>query len=173
MIWDQGSTVTNWNQVDPSFPDKPLGKDQLWGPGTDSGTFDYFTEVINGKEKQSRTDYTPSENDNELVQGVAADPNALGYFGFTYYEENQDKLKLVQVDGGAGCVAPSVEAAQNGTYKPLSRPLFIYVNNASKSKPQVVDFIDFYVTNLDEITEEAGFVPLTAAQKTTLDLGAR
>jgi phosphate transport system substrate-binding protein len=167
-IWDQGSTVTNWNQVDPAFPDKPLGKAQLWGPGTDSGTFDYFTEVINGKAKQSRTEFNPSENDNDLVQGVAADPNAMGYFGFTYYEENQDKLKVVQVDAGDGCVTPSVEAAQNGTYKPLSRPLYVYVNNASKSKPAVVDFVDFYVTDLDKITEEAGFVPLTSAQKTTV-----
>lgn len=165
-VWDQGSTVNNWNQIDPSYPNEPL---KLFGPGTDSGTFDYFTGAINGKEKQSRADYTGSENDNVLVQGVAGSKGGLGYFGFTYFEENASKLKALKIDGGSGCVAPSVAAAQDGTYKPLSRPLFIYVSKKSlASKPQVKDFVNFYITKIDDIVKEAKYVPLTAAQKTTL-----
>jgi phosphate transport system substrate-binding protein len=167
-IWDQGSTVTNWNQVDPKFPNEPLGPGQLFGPGTDSGTFDFFTKEINGKEKQSRSNYTASENDNVLVQGVAGSKGGLGYFGFTYYEENTDKLKLVKVDSGAGCKEPTPATIQDGSYEPLSRPLFIYVSNKSAAKPQVKDFVEFYVNNIDEIVTEAKFVPLTAAQKTEL-----
>jgi phosphate transport system substrate-binding protein len=167
-IWDQGSTVTNWNQVDPKFPSEPLGPGQLFGPGTDSGTFDFFTKEINGKEKQSRSNYTASENDNVLVQGVAGSKGGLGYFGFTYYEENTDKLNLVKVDSGAGCTEPSVATIQDGSYKPLARPLFIYVSNKSAAKPQVKDFVEFYVNNIDEIVKEAKYVPLTAAQKTEL-----
>jgi phosphate transport system substrate-binding protein len=167
-IWEPSSAVTNWNQVRAGFPDQPLGQGQLFGAGTDSGTFDYFTEVINGKSKASRTNYTASENDNVLVQGVAGTKSALGYFGFSYSEENTDKLQALKIDGGNGCVEPSVKAAQDGTYKPLARPLFIYVNKSSLAKPQVVDFVDFYVENIDEIVTEAKFVPLTAAQKTTL-----
>ncbi len=168
-IWDQGSTVTNWNQVDPAFPNEPLGPGQLFGPGTDSGTFDFFTKEINGKEKQSRSNYTASENDNVLVQGVAGSKGGLGYFGFTYYEENTDKLKLLKVDNGAGCKEPSVATIQDGSYKPLSRPLFVYVSSKSATKPQVKGFVEFYVTNIDEIVKEAKFVPLTAEQKTTLN----
>jgi len=164
-VWDQGSTAKSWKDVDPSFPDEPL---KLFGPGTDSGTFDYFTGAINGKEKQSRSDYTASENDNVLVQGVAGSKGGLGYFGFTYYEENKDKLKVLKVDGGAGCVEPSIAAAQDGTYKPLSRPLFIYVSSKSATKPQVVGFVEFYILNIDEIVKEAKYVPLTAAQKAAL-----
>jgi phosphate transport system substrate-binding protein len=165
-IWDKGSTVKNWKEVDPSFPDQKL---DLFGPGTDSGTFDYFTAAINGKEDQSRADYTASENDNVLVQGVAGSKGGLGYFGFTYAEENVDKLKTVKIDGGGGCVAPSVASAQDGTYKPLSRPLFIYANTKSLAdKPQVKSFVEFYVEKIDEIVNEAKFVPLTAAQKTEL-----
>lgn len=164
-IWDQGSTVNNWNQIDPAFPNEPL---KLFGPGTDSGTFDFFTAAINGKEDQSRADYTPSENDNVIVQGVAGSKGGLGYFGFTYYEENKDKLNVVKVDSGGGCVEPSVASAQDGTYKPLSRPLFIYVSNKSISKPQVKGFVEFYVSSIDDIVTEAKFVPLTATQKTTL-----
>jgi phosphate transport system substrate-binding protein len=171
-IWDAGSTVTNWNQVRAGFPDKPLGQNQLFGPGVDSGTFDYFTAEINGEEQQSRTNYTASEDDNVLVNGVAGEPNALGYFGYSHFISNQSKLKALQVDGGAGCVAPSPETVADGTYKPLARPLYIYVNNAAKSKPQVVDFVDFYVTNLTEATEEAEFVGLTPEQKTALDTAA-
>jgi phosphate transport system substrate-binding protein len=168
-IWKPDSTVKTWKDVDPKFPAEPLGKDQLFGPGTDSGTFDYFTEEINGETDASRADYTASENDNVLVQGVAGTKSALGYFGYSYYELNQDKLKALQVDGGSGCVAPSVETAQNGTYTPLSRPLFIYVNNKSLAdKPQVGGFVDFYVENIDEITTEAKFVPLNPEQKAKL-----
>jgi phosphate transport system substrate-binding protein len=165
-IWEPNSTVNNWNQVDPSFPNEPL---KLFSPGTDSGTFDYFTDEINGAEGAQRTDATTSENDNVLVQGVSSSKGGLGYFGFTYYEENQDKLKAVQINGGSGCVAPSKESASNGTYTPLSRPLFVYVNQASMSKPQVKGFVEFYVTNIDEIITEAQYVPLSADQKTKLN----
>ena len=164
-IWDQGSSVDNWKDVDPAFPDAPLTKDQLFGPGTDSGTFDYFTGAINGEEGQSRTNYTPSENDNVLVQGVSGDKNAMGYFGLSYVLENEGKIKALQVDGGAGCVAPTAQTAQDGTYKPLARPLYIYVKKASATKPQVMDFVRYYIENLDEITQEAGFVSLNATQK--------
>lgn len=165
-IWDQGSTVKNWKDVDPSFPDQKL---DLFGPGTDSGTFDFFTAAINGKEDQSRSDYTASENDNVLVQGVAGSKGGMGYFGFTYAEENLDKLKVLKVDAGSGCVAPAVASAQDGSYKPLSRPLFIYPSvKAMQSKSQVKAFVDFYVDNIDEIVTEAKFIPLTAAQKGAL-----
>jgi phosphate transport system substrate-binding protein len=164
-IWEPKSKVTNWNQVDPSFPNEPM---KLFGAGTDSGTFDYFTAEINGEEGASRTDYTPTEDDNVTVQGVTGSKGGLGYFGFTYYEENADKLKLVKVDGGGGCVEPSVATAQDGSYKPLSRPLFVYVSGASLTKPQVKDFVDFYIENIDEVVKEAKYVPLTAEQKTKL-----
>jgi phosphate transport system substrate-binding protein len=165
-IWSPGSKVNSWNQVDSKFPNEPL---KLFGPGTDSGTFDYFTAEINGEEGKSRTDYTPSENDNVLVQGVAATKGGLGYFGYTYYEENTDKLKALKVDGGSGCVEPSADTASKGSYKPLSRPLFIYVaNKAMTEKPQVKGFVEFYVQNIDEITKEGKFVPLNAEQKSKL-----
>jgi phosphate transport system substrate-binding protein len=166
-IWEPAAQgkITNWNQIDPAFPNEPL---KLFSPGTDSGTFDYFTAVIVGTEGDSRQDATFSENDNVLVQGVSTTKGGLGYFGFSYFEENQGNLKAVQINNGSGCVAPTLETAQNGTYKPLSRPLFIYVKNASWTKPQVKAFIDFYVTKNDEIIKEAGFVPLTAAQETQL-----
>ncbi|MEU0468428.1 PstS family phosphate ABC transporter substrate-binding protein [Amycolatopsis sp. NPDC006131] len=163
-IWAPGSTVKNWNEVDPSFPNEPL---QLFGAGSDSGTFDYFTEAINGKEGDSRTDYNPTEDDNVTVQGVSATKGALGYFGFSYLEANADKIKAVKVDGGNGCVAPSVQTAQDGTYKPLSRPLFIYVSDAGLKKPQVLKFAEFYLEKNTEIVEAAKFIPLTQAQVTT------
>uniref|UniRef100_UPI0026D7BC0F PstS family phosphate ABC transporter substrate-binding protein n=1 Tax=Micromonospora acroterricola TaxID=2202421 RepID=UPI0026D7BC0F len=164
-IWEPGSKVNNWNQVDPKFPNEPL---KLFGAGTDSGTFDYWTAAINGKEKAHRTDYTPTEDDNVTVQGVSGSKGGLGYFGFTYYEENADKLKLVKVDGGAGCVEPSVANAQDGSYKPLSRPLFIYVSDKGIAKKQVKGFVDFYIESIDEVVKEAKYVPLTASQKETL-----
>jgi len=168
-IWEPNSKIASWKDVDAKFPAEPLGKDQLFGPGTDSGTFDYFTAEINGEEGASRTNYTPSENDNVLVQGVAGTKSGLGYFGYTYFELNQDKLKAVQIDGGSGCVAPSAQTAQDGTYKPLSRPLFIYVNNKSMAdKAQVAGFVEFYATNIDEIIKEAQFVPLNPEQKSEL-----
>jgi len=164
-IWSPQSEgrITNWNQVDPAFPDVPLA---LFGPGTDSGTFDYFTEAINGEEGASRTDYSASEDDNVLVQGVQGAPGATSYFGYTYFEENQESLKAVQIDGGQGCVAPSVQTVQDGSYTPLARPLFIYVSNqAYQDKPQVKAFVDFYAAQIDPIAEAAQYVPLNEEQK--------
>jgi phosphate transport system substrate-binding protein len=151
--------ITNWNQVDPSFPDEPL---TLAGPGTDSGTFDYFTDVINGEEGASRADYNASEDDNVIVQAVSGEKGGLGYLGFTYYEENTDTLKALEVDGGGGCVAPSAETAQDGTYTPLSRPLFIYVKTESiQTKPQVAGFVDYYLDNVISLADGAQFIPVT------------
>lgn len=166
-IWGPESEgqVTNWNQVDPAFPDVPLA---LFGPGTDSGTFDYFTDEINGEEGASRTDYSASEDDNVLVQGVEGARGATSYFGFTYFEENQDRLKAVQVDGGQGCVTPSGDAVRDGTYTPLARPLFIYVNNESFGRPEVAEFVNFYVEQIDQIAEAAQYVQLNDEQKAEL-----
>ena len=161
-IWDQGSRVKNWNQVRSSFPNRPI---ELYGPGTDSGTFDFFTKAINGEEGRSRTDYNASEDDNVLVQGVAGNAGALGYFGLSYYEQNQDKLKLVEVDGGQGCVAPSKETVQNGTYKPLSRPLFIYPSREALQRREVREFVRFYIDNEEQLTKRALFIDLTDAQQ--------
>jgi phosphate transport system substrate-binding protein len=164
-IWAPGSTVSNWNQVDPSFPDEEL---VLYGPGTDSGTFDYFTDEINGEEGASRTDYEPSEDDNVIVQGVASSAGGLGYFGFTYFEENTDQLKALSIDNGSGCVAPSAEAAQDGSYAPLSRPLFIYVSDVALEEEQVSDFVRFYIDTIDDVVEEAQYIGLTDEQKSEL-----
>jgi phosphate transport system substrate-binding protein len=154
--------ITMWNQVRPDFPAEPI---ELYGPGTDSGTFDYFTDEINGDEGVSRTDYNASEDDNVLVQGVSGSANALGYFGFTYFEENADALKAVEIDSGDGCVAPSAETAQDGSYTPLARPLFIYVSNsAAAEKPELKAFIDFYAENAPEIAEAAQYIPLNDEQ---------
>jgi phosphate transport system substrate-binding protein len=163
-MWEPNSTVNNWNQIDPAFPDEPL---KLFGAGSDSGTFDYFTQAINGEEGASRTDYNPTEDDNVTIQGVSATRGALGYFGYSYLEENADKVKGLQINGSGGCVAPSVETAQDGTYKPLSRPLFIYVSDAALKKPEVVAFTDFYLNNNPEIVEVAKFIPLTEEQLKT------
>jgi phosphate transport system substrate-binding protein len=161
-VWKPKSDVTNWNQIDPSYPDVPL---KLYGAGTDSGTFDYFTDVINGEEGASRTDYSATEDDNVTVQGVSGDEGALGYFGFSYFEENQDKLKALEVDGGSGCVAPSVESAQNDTYTPLSRPLFMYVKLSSlQDNESVSEFISYTLENAATIATEAQFVPLSQEQ---------
>ncbi|MEL6402340.1 MAG: PstS family phosphate ABC transporter substrate-binding protein [Cyanobacteria bacterium J06626_4] len=162
-IWspEAEGTVTNWNQVDPSFPDAEL---LLYGPGTDSGTFDYFTEVVNGEEGASRGDYTSSEDDNVLVQGVEGDSNALAYFGFAYYFENQDRMQSVAIDDGSGnCVAPSPETVLAGEYTPFSRPLFIYVNAAAyEEDPAVQAFIDFYLDPANEqFVADTGYVPLS------------
>jgi phosphate transport system substrate-binding protein len=145
----------------------PKSKDDtyaLFGPGTDSGTFDFFTDVINGEEGASREDYEASEDDNQLVTGVSGTENGLGYFGFSYYEQNQDKLNLVAVDGGDGCVTPSSETIQDGSYKPLSRPLFMYPSDKALARPEVKAFIDFVVANQQAIAEAAQFVPLTEQQ---------
>jgi phosphate transport system substrate-binding protein len=165
-IWEPAAEgkVMNWNQVDPSFPDQPL---VLAGPGTDSGTFDYFTDEINGEEGASRSDYTASEDDNVTVQAVAGDPGGLGYLGYTYFEENMDSLKAVEVDGGEGCVAPSVETARDGSYVPLSRPLFIYVKNESLARPEVHGFVEYFLTNSIQLAEDALFIPVPDDQVTT------
>ncbi|MGV9792545.1 PstS family phosphate ABC transporter substrate-binding protein [Gordonia sp. NPDC003422] len=166
-IWGPQSenTVTTWNQVDPSFPNEKL---DLFGAGTDSGTFDYFTEAINGEEGAIRTDYTPSEDDNLTVQGVSGSKGALGFFGLSYAEENSEAVKLVAVDNGAGCITPSKQTVQDGTYAPLGRPLFIYVNNKSYTdKPAVRGFVDFYIDNEEQVAEDALFIDLTDEQKQT------
>jgi phosphate transport system substrate-binding protein len=158
-IWEPQAEgkVTKWNQVDPSFPDQALA---LAGPGTDSGTFDYFTDEINGEEGASRADYTASEDDNVIVQAVAGDKGGLGYFGYTYFEENQETLKAVEVDGGEGCVAPSVDTARDGSYTPLSRPLFIYVKNDALQRPEVRGFVEYFLTNSVQLAEDALFIPV-------------
>jgi phosphate transport system substrate-binding protein len=160
-IWDKGSKVNNWNQVDPSFPNEPL---KLFGAGTDSGTFDYFTNAINGEEGRSRSDYSATEDDNVTVTGVSGTNGGLGYFGLSYLQENQGKIKGIQVDGGGGCVAPTVETVQDGSYKPLSRPLFIYPSDKALERPEVKAFLEFYVNNYQKIAEDALFVPLTEEQ---------
>jgi phosphate transport system substrate-binding protein len=160
-IWDKGSKVNNWNQVDPSFPNEPL---KLFGAGTDSGTFDYFTNAINGEEGRSRSDYSATEDDNVTVTGVSGTKGGLGYFGLSYLQENEGKIKGVQVDGGKGCVAPSTETVQDGSYTPLSRPLFIYPSDKALARPEVKAFAEFYVNNYQKIAEEALFVPLTEEQ---------
>ncbi len=149
--------ITSWKQVNPKFPDAPI---KLAGPGTDSGTFDYFTEAVNGKAGASRGDYTASEDDNVLVQAVSSDVNGLGYFGMAYYEENKDKLKAAAIDGGKGGVLPSPETVIDGSYQPLSRPLFIYVNKKSLDKPEVKAFVEYYLKEAKNLTKEVGYVPL-------------
>jgi len=157
MTWRPGSTVDSWNDIRPEWPNQPI---HLYGPGTDSGTFDYFTEVIVGKEDASRPDYTASEDDNVLVQGIAGDPNALGYFGYAYYAENTDKLKIVPIDSGNGPVTPSDQTINAGQYTPLSRPLFIYVNKESLKRPEVKSFVRFYMENAEQLVAEVGYTPL-------------
>jgi phosphate transport system substrate-binding protein len=160
-IWKPGSTVSSWKDVRSSFPDEPL---ELFGPGTDSGTFDYFTDAINGEEGASRTDYQASEDDNVIVQGVSGTPGGMGYFGFSYFEENQDTLKAVEIDNGSGCVAPSSDAAQSGDYKPLARPLFVYVKTSALERTEVEDFLRYMLENEAAIAERAQFVPLNQSQ---------
>ena len=158
-IWEPGSKVTRWNQVRPQWPDQRI---ELFGPGTDSGTFDYFTEVIVGTAGASRADYTASEDDNVLVQGVSGDRNALGYFGYAYYAENQGKLRLLQVDGGKGCILPKDDTIENGAY-PLARPLFIYVSRKSLGRPEVRGFVQFYLEQAQKLVREVGYVPFHQA----------
>lgn len=163
-MWAKDSTVKTWKDVNPNWPDQPL---KLYGPGTDSGTFEYFTEVINKKAKEARTDFTPSEDDNVLVQGIAGDKNALGYFGFSYYEENADKLKVLKIDAGKGPIEPTFDTIKDKSYAPLSRPLFIYVNKAKLDQAQVKEFVNFYLANAADLTKEVGYIPLESydAQK--------
>jgi phosphate transport system substrate-binding protein len=154
-IWQEGSTVKTWKDVNPAWPAEPI---KLYGAGTDSGTFDYFTKAVNGKEKSSRPDYQASEDDNVLVQGVAGDQYSLGYFGYAYYLENKDKLKLLKVNG----VEPTPESISDGTYTPLSRPLFWYVNVKSLEKPQVAALINFLLTQSTDIIKSTGYITLPA-----------
>ncbi|MFI1466320.1 PstS family phosphate ABC transporter substrate-binding protein [Streptomyces wuyuanensis] len=164
-IWEPGSRIDNWNQVDPGFPDVEL---ELFGPGTDSGTFDYFTQAVNGEEGASRTDYSPSEDDNVTVQGVSGSRGGLGYFGLSYYEENKDRLKLLRIDGGNGCVAPTGTTVRDGTYRPLSRSLLIYPNAAALDRKEVEAFVEYYIENNADIARAAQFVPLSSAQEAEL-----
>ena len=158
-IWEPAAQgkITKWNQVNPAWPDKEI---KLYGPGADSGTFDYFTEAIVGKTKSSRGDFTAAEDDNVLVQGVANDIYALGYFGFAYYIENQKRVRAVAIDNGNGGVIPSAETVENTTYQPLSRPLFIYVKAKSTEKPEVKEFINFFMNNALALVAEVKFFPL-------------
>lgn len=162
-MWEPGSQIKNWSQVRQGFPDVKL---TLFGPGTDSGTFDYFTEVVVGKERSSRNDYSPSENDSILVKGIEGDKGALGYFGYSYYEGNKDQLSLVAIDNGDGKpVKPSPDNVRNGSYHPLSRPLFLYVNKEHLSRPEVSAFIEFCITNMEKIVtnKNVNYVPLQKA----------
>ena len=160
-IWHPGSTVKRWSDVRPAWPSRPI---TLYGPGHDSGTFDYFTKVINGKAQVCRADFTASEDDNVLVQGVAGDENALGFFGYAYYAHNKNKLKLVPIDGGNGQpVAPSEKTINNGSYAPLSRPIFIYVRKAALKRPPVREFVRFYLQNAPLLVKQVGYVPLPAS----------
>jgi phosphate transport system substrate-binding protein len=162
-IWNKGSKVDSLSQLDPALPDAQLS---LYGPGTDSGTFDFFTDEINGEEGVTREDYEPSEDDSQLVTGVAGDDGGLGYFGFSYYEGAADQLNLVGVDGGDGCVKPSLESIQDGSYKPLARPLFMYPSAKALARPEVKAFMDFVIANQQDIATAAKIVPLTAEQAT-------
>lgn len=156
-IWEPNSKVQTWADVRDGWPAEKIS---LFGPGTDSGTFDYFTDEINGEEGASRTDYNPSEDDNVLVQGVAGDKYSLGYFGYAYYLENKDSIKAVPIDGGNGPVAPTDETINDGTYSPLSRPVFIYVSSKSLEKPEVRSFVEFYLTEGKNLVSEVGYIPL-------------
>ena len=160
-IWDRGSTVNNWNDVRAGFPNVPL---RLFGPGTDSGTFEFFTEKINGRARQSRSDYSASEDDNVLVRGVSGERGALGYFGLSYYLENRNRLKVLRVDSGNGCVTPSVATVQSRAYRPLSRGLFVYAKKKSFKRDVVAGFIRHMIVNERAISRTAKIVPLTKQQ---------
>lgn len=160
MMWAPDSTVKTWSDIRSEWPNEEI---KFYAPGTDSGTFDYFTEEINGESGAIRPDFTASEDDNVLVQGIAGDKNAIGFFGYAYYEENQDKLKLIAIDNGNGPVTPDFDTIQNGSYSPLSRPIFIYINKAALKKPEVVEFVTFYNTVAEEIIPEVGYVALPSA----------
>jgi phosphate transport system substrate-binding protein len=161
MIWEPAAqeNIKRWNQIRPEWPNEEI---HLFGPGVASGTYDYFTEVIVGESGSSRGDYTASEDDNVLVQGIATDKYGLGFFGLAYFQENKDRLKLVSVDSGTGPIVPSVESVGNGTYAPLSRPIFIYVNSLAAERPEVQAFVNFYLDNAGLIAEEVGYIPLPA-----------
>jgi phosphate transport system substrate-binding protein len=155
-IWKPGSEIDTWNEIRPEFPNEPL---RLYGPDPDSGTFDFFTEVVMGEAQVSRSDYTASADDNVLIQGVSGDRYSLGYFGFAYYMENQDAVKALANDSGEGCIEPTPETIADGSYEPLSRPLFIYVRKASLERPEMREFIRFYMEHAAELTAEVGYIP--------------
>lgn len=160
MLWEPAAEerITRWNQIRPEWPDEPIN---LYGAGGDSGTFDYFTEAIVGGSGASRPDYSASEDDTELVQGVRIDPNSLGYFGYAYYEESQATLKALAIDNGAGGVLPSDEAVRSGTYQPLARPLFIYVSvDALDQNPALAAFVDYYLANVQHFVSAVGYTAL-------------
>jgi len=168
-LWEPAAQgqVKRWNQIRPEWPNEEI---RLFGAGTDSGTFDYFTEAIMGKEAQSRGDYTSSEDDNVIVQGVSGDQYALGYFGYSYYEQNKDKLKLVPLDdgddsNGAGPIAPSPETVAGGTYRPLSRPIFVYAKVKALQRPEVLQFVEFYLTQGVPLVREVGYIPMTEREQ--------
>jgi phosphate transport system substrate-binding protein len=161
QLWNKGSKVSALSEIDPSLPEEKLS---LYGPGTDSGTFDFFTDQINGEEGVTRENYEASEDDNQLVTGVSQDKGGLGYFGFSYYESNMDKLNLVGVCDGGSCVKPSSETIQDGSYKPLSRPLFFYPSAKAIKRPEVKAFMDFAIANQEAIAKAAKIVPLTQEQ---------
>jgi phosphate transport system substrate-binding protein len=171
QLWNKGSKVKSLSEIDPSLPDTQL---TLFGPGTDSGTFDFFTDEINGEEGVSREDYQPSEDDNVLVQGVAGESGGLGYFGHSYYEQNKDKLNLVKVDGGDGCIEPTTETIQSGEYKPLSRPLFMYPSTKALKRPEVAAFLQYVVDNYQAIADASQIVAMSPdqASKAKSDLKA-
>jgi phosphate transport system substrate-binding protein len=160
-LWNQGSKIKSYNEVNPKFPRTEA---TLFGPGSDSGTFDFFTDEINGEEGVTRKDYQPSEDDNVLVQGIEGEEGGLGYFGFSYFEQNKEKLNLVGVNGGQGCVKPSLETIQNGTYKPLARPIFMYPSEKALARPEVKAFMDYIMENQDTIAKSAQIVPMTTEQ---------
>jgi len=157
MIWAPGSSVDSWNDIRPEWPDQPL---RLYGPGTDSGTFDYFTEVVNGDSGASRPDYTASEDDNVLVQGISGDVNSLGFFGYAYYVANESVLKLVPIDGGNGPISPNSVTINDGSYSPLSRSIFIYVSKPSAARPEVRAFVEFYLDQAPALAAEVGYVAM-------------
>jgi phosphate transport system substrate-binding protein len=162
-IWEPAAQgkVTKWNQIRKEWPAEEF---HLYGPGVASGTYDYFTEVIVGKSGESRGDFTASEDDNVLVQGIEGDRNALGFFGLAYYEENKDRLQLVGVDGGKGIVSPTAETVRNGSYAPLSRPIFIYVSKAAAKRAEVKAFVEFYINNAHQLVQDVGYIPLPDEQ---------
>lgn len=160
-MWSPDSTVKTWKDVRADWPAEPI---KFYTPGPDSGTFEFFTEAINKKSKAMRPDVNPSEDDNTLVQGIGGDKNAIGFFGFSYYEANSDKLKAVKIDTGTGAVEPSLNTIKDGSYKPLSRPIFVYVNNKSFGKPEVKEFVRFYLENAKDIVPEIGEVALPEAE---------
>ena len=164
QLWEKGSTVANLSEINPDLPDTELA---LFGPGDESGTWEYFTETINGEEGNIRSDYSPSSDDNVIVQGVEGEPGGLGFLGFSYYEQNIDKLGIVPVDGGDGCVTPSAETISGGEYTPLSRPLYMYVNPGSLEEPQVAAFLNWTLANTATIAETALIVPPNEEQVST------